>query len=269
MKFLLLLIFILSLYAQSTPSSKKPNLLLLNNYSKDINVTSWYMSEKLDGVRAYWDGEKLISRNGNNFKAPFFFTKDFPKIELDGEIWTKRGDFSHISSIVNTKLSKLQWTELTYNVFEVPNAVGNLTERLSLVKESKYIRVLKQIKVENKKHLYRFLHSIEKKGGEGVVVRNPTLNYYTGRNNSALKVKSYIDEECEVIGYNKGRGKYKNILGSLICKMDSNQTIKIGTGFKDEQRKYPPEIGAIITFKYYGLTSKGNPRFPVFLRVRE
>ena len=262
MKLFLLVFLISSLYA------KKPELFLLNNYSNDINISSWYMSEKLDGVRAYWDGKNLISRNGIVFQVPKFFTKDFPKIKLDGEIWSKRNDFSHISSIVNTKLSNNGWKDLTYNVFEVPNVTGSLTERLLKVKESKYIRVVKQIRVENKKHLYKFLKSIEHKGGEGVVVRDGTLSYYTGRNNNALKVKSYIDEECEVVGYNKGSGKYKNMLGSLICKMDNAKRVKIGTGFSDKQRKNPPEIGAIITFKYYGLTSKGNPRFPVFLRIK-
>ena len=262
MKFFLLVFLVSSLLAE------KPVLLLLNNYSNDKNITGWYMSEKLDGVRGFWDGEKLISRNGKIFKAPLFFTKDFPKTKLDGEIWSKREEFSHISSIVNTKLTKSDWKELTYNVFEVPNAAGTLKERLDRVKESQYIRVIEQIKVKNKKHLDLFLKSVEKKGGEGVVVRDGSLGYYTGRNNKALKVKSYIDEECEVVGYNRGRGKYENMLGSLDCKMDNNQTLKIGTGFNNQQRTNPPEIGAIITFKYYGLTSKGNPRFPVYLRIR-
>ena len=247
----------------------KPDLLLLNKYSDDINVTTWYMSEKLDGIRAYWDGEKFISRSGRTFLAPVFFTKDFPKTALDGELWSKRGDFSHISSIVNTKSSSNSWRNLTYNIFEVPNATGNLMQRLSNIKETKYIKIIKQIKVKNKKYLDDFLKSIEKKDGEGVVVRDGSLPYYTGRNNNSLKVKSYIDEECEVVGYNKGRGKYKNMLGSLVCKMNNNQTIKIGSGFSNKERVNPPEIGAIITFKYYGFTSKGNPRFPIYLRERK
>lgn len=270
MKLFLLVFLVASLYAE------KPDLLLLNKYSDDINVTSWYMSEKLDGVRAYWDGKKLISRNGNIFKAPAFFTKDFPKTELDGELWSKRGDFSNVSSIVNTKNirrhSKLdlesRWQTLTYNIFEVPNATGDLLQRLSDVKESKYIKIIKQIEVKNKAQLDNFLKSVEAKGGEGVVVRDGSLNYYTGRNTNALKLKSYTDEECEVIGHNKGQGKHENVMGSLLCRMQNNKIIKIGTGFKNEQRAKPPKIGAIITFKYYGLTSKGNPRFPVFLRVR-
>jgi len=260
---LFLLVFLVS-----TLFAKKPDLLLLNNYSDDMNISSWYMSEKLDGVRAYWDGEKLISRNGKIFKAPQFFIKDFPKTELDGELWSKRGDFSRISSIVNTKLTQTEWKELTYNVFEVPNARGSLLTRLSNVQKSKYIKVVQQIKVENKIHLDAFLKSVENKGGEGVVVRDGSLNYYTGRNNNALKVKSYIDEECEVLSHNTGSGKYKDVLGSLECKMDNDKIIKIGTGFDNQERENPPAIGAVITFKYYGLTSKGNPRFPVFLRIR-
>lgn len=253
----------------STLFAHKPELVLLNNYSEDINVTSWYMSEKLDGVRVYWDGEKLISRSGKVFAAPEFFTKEFPRTELDGELWSKRGDFSNISSIVNQKKPHSKWNELTYNIFEVPHAKGNLLQRLSSVKESKYIKVIKQTKVGNKQQLKQFLKSVEKKGGEGVVVRDGNLPYYTGRTNNALKVKSYMDEECKVVGYNIGRSKYEGKLGSLSCKMSNNEIITIGSGFKDEQREHPPKVGAIITFKYYGLTSKGNPRFPIFLHVRD
>ncbi len=264
----LIVSFLLGLVLFSSLDAKKPELFLLNKYNADINVTSWYMSEKLDGVRAYWDGEKLISRNGKVFSAPLFFTKDFPKNKLDGELWSKRGDFSNVSSIVNRKKPHIAWKYLTYNVFEVPGAKGNFLKRLQKVKTNKYIKVIKQIKVKDKEHLDSFLKSVEEKGGEGVVVRDGSLNYYAKRNNDALKVKSYTDEECEVVGYNEGQGKYKGLVGSLSCKMQNKQVIKIGSGLKNHQRKNPPQIGAIITFKYYGLTSKGNPRFPIFLHER-
>jgi len=263
MKLILLVILVSSLFAS------KPALFLLNKYTDDKNITSWYMSEKLDGVRAYWDGKKLISRSGKIFNPPSSFIKDFPSHELDGELWTKRSDFSNISSIVNTKKTKNRWINLTYNIFEVPNAKGNLLERLHVATESKYIKIIKQIKIKNKEHLKRFLKSVEDRGGEGVVVRDGSLNYYTGRDNNALKVKSYVDEECVVVKHNKGNGKYKDKLGSLSCKMKNNLIIKVGSGFSDKQRDNPPKINAIITFKYYGLTSKGKPRFPIFLHLRE
>ena len=263
MKLLLFFFFTSSLFAA------KPELLLLNKYSEDVNISGWYMSEKFDGVRAYWDGGKLISRSGKVFEAPEFFTKDFPATELDGELWSRRGDFANISSIVRKKLAHDDWKELTYNIFEVPNTEGNLLERLSSVSPSKYIKVIKQVKIEDKKHLNKFLKSIEEKGGEGVVVRDARLSYYTGRKNNALKVKSYIDDECEVTGYTAGKGKYKGMTGALLCKMKNQNIIKIGSGLSNQERIYPPKIGAIITFKYYGLTSKGNPRFPIFLRERK
>ena len=262
MKLIFFLFLVSSLFAQ------KPELFLLKNYKKDMNVTSWYMSEKLDGVRAYWDGGKLTSRSGKILSAPKFFIKDFPTHELDGELWSKRGDFSNISSIVNRKKAHNGWKNLTYNIFEVPHAKGTLLDRLAKVKESKYLRLIPQIRVKDKKHLNSFLQSVEAKSGEGIVVRDTSLLYYTGRTKDALKVKSYIDAECEVIGYNKGQGKYKGVVGSLVCKMPNKQVIKIGSGLNENQRVTPPKIGAIITFKYYGLTSKGNPRFPIFLKEK-
>ena len=262
MKIFLILSVVISLYAQ------KPKLFLLNRYADDINVTGWYMSEKLDGVRAYWDGKHLISRGGKIFHVPKFFIKDFPSFELDGELWTKRGDFDYISSVVRGSVYPESWERFTYNIFEVPHAKGNLLKRLTKVKETQYLKVIKQIKVKDKKHLKQFLKEIEKKGGEGVVVRDGSLPYYIGRNNNALKVKSYMDDECEVIGYVNGKGKYNGMTGSLVCKMKNGKVIKIGSGLSDKLRKNPPKIGMMVTFKYYGFTSKGNPRFVVFMRIR-
>ena len=262
MKLFFLSLLCVSLFAE------KHELILLKKYQSDINVSGWLMSEKLDGVRAYWDGKKLISRNGKVFSAPQFFTKEFPDTELDGELWSKRGDFSNISSIVNRKKEHNGWSKLTYQVFEVPNAKGDLQIRLSHVKQSKYIKVVKQIVVKDKVMLKEFLVGVETKGGEGVVVRDGSLAYYTGRSAKALKVKSYIDDECEVIKHIEGKGKYQNMLGSLVCKMVNDKIIKIGSGFTKLERIKPPKIGTIITFKYYGLTSLGNPRFPIYLRQR-
>lgn len=266
MKLLSLLLFLLCV--NSVLFAQKPELLLLNKYTQDMNVTGWYMSEKLDGVRAYWNGSELISRSGRVIVAPDFFTQGFPSSELDGELWSKRGDFANIASIVNKKVPDMAWRELTFNVFEVPHKEGNLLNRLKSVQTSSYIRVIQQLKVKDIQALRKFLKDVESKGGEGVVVRDGSLPYYYGRSNDALKVKSYVDEECEVVGEQEGKGKNKGKMGSLLCKMNSGKIIKIGSGFTQEERINPPKQGTLITFKYYGLTSKGNPRFPIFMRKR-
>ena len=247
----------------------KPKLLLLKTY-KDQNISGWVMSEKLDGIRGYWNGKNLISRGGHIIHAPKWFTKNYPPFEIDGELWSKRGDFENISSIVRDKIPTNKWHQIKHYIFEVPNAKGNLYQRLTKVKPytNDIIKIIPQIKIKNKKHLKEFLKTIEFKGGEGIVVRDPNTPYINKRTSKALKVKSFQDTECEVIGYTKGKGKLKNLMGAIKCKLQNGIKFKIGTGFSKLQRQNPPIIGDIITFKYKEFTKYGKPRFPVFLKVR-
>jgi DNA ligase-1 len=250
--------------------AQKPNLMLLKVY-KDQNITGWVMSEKLDGIRAYWDGKKLLTRNGNIIYAPKWFTKDYPPFEIDGELWSRRGDFENISSIVRDKIPSEEWKEIKHYIFEVPNAKGGLFKRLAKVKayESNTIKIIPQISIRDKNHLQQFLMNIESKKGEGVVVRDPKSLYIAKRTNKALKVKTFLDKECKIIAHNGGHGKFEGILGSITCVLDNNTTFKIGSGFTVEERKNPPSIGSIVTFKYKEFTKYGKPRFPVFLRIRD
>jgi len=257
-------IFSLSLCAE------KPKLLLLKNY-KDQNISGWVMSEKLDGIRAYWNGKELISRSGKTIHAPKWFTKNYPPFEIDGELWSKRKDFENISSIVRDKTPSQKWHEIKHYIFEVPNAKGGLFERLAKVKpyEGKYIKIVPQKQIKNRKSLQNFLKNIEKLGGEGVVIRDPNASYINKRTSKALKVKSFLDAECEVIKILKGKGKYSAKMGSIECKLPNGVLFKIGSGFSNKQRNNPPKIGDVVTFKYKEMTKYGKPRFPVFLRVRE
>jgi len=249
--------------------ANKPELLLLKTY-KEQNITGWVMSEKLDGIRAYWDGKKLISRGGKRIHAPAWFTKDYPPFEIDGELWSKRGDFENVSSIVRDKVPASEWKEIKHYIFEVPNAQGGLIDRLKKVKpyEGKIIRIIKQIPIKDKMHLKHFLAEIEAKDGEGLVVRDPNAPYINKRTSKALKVKTFQDAECKVIGYTKGKGKYKDVIGAIKCQLDNGMEFKIGTGLSDKERANPPKIGEKVTFSYHTLSKYGKPRFPVFLRVR-
>ncbi|QOP41469.1 DNA ligase [Sulfurimonas marina] len=269
MRYLYLLLLPLFLYAV------KPELLLLQKYDESMDVSGWLMSEKLDGVRAYWDGEKLISRGGKEFFAPKEFTKDFPPFAIDGELWSKRDDFENISSITSQKTPHKGWKQITYNIFEVPYQKGGLLQRINILQNylkthpETTIRMIKQIKCKNKNHLRNFLKEVEEKGGEGVVIRELNAPYIAKRTNKSLKVKSFDDTECKVIGYKQGKGKYSQKVGSLTCQLENGKVIYLGSGLDDFQRENPPEIGTVVTFKYYGLTKNGIPRFPVFLRLRK
>ena len=246
----------------------RPNLLLLQTY-RDQNISGWVVSEKLDGIRAYWDGSKLLTRSGKEINAPSWFTRDYPPFEIDGELWSKRADFENISSIVRDKTPSDRWREIKHYIFEVPNAKGGLLQRLKRVEpyESDIIKILPQIKIKNKRELYRFLKEIESQRGEGVVVRDPNAPYIDRRTSKALKVKSFKDDECIVVGYTNGRGKFRGMVGAIECQMKNGTLFKIGTGLSNQIRKNPPPIGEEITFKYQNLTKYGKPRFSVFLRV--
>ncbi len=260
----------------TTPTSAAPpEIFLLNTYDSSKNVIGWMMSEKLDGVRGVWDGEKLRTRNGNIVHAPDWFTQDFPPFALDGELWTKRANFANVISIVRRKKPDARWSQVRYHIFEVPNQAGGLMQRLAVLRDylaahpSDYLIIIPQRKITANTELGDYLVRINAGGGEGVVVRDPNTPYRTGRLSSALKVKSYQDTECVVQAILLGKGKYSGKMGALKCRMASGRPIKIGTGFTDKIRAQPPPIGSLITFKYYGLTNKGNPRFPVYLRIRQ
>jgi DNA ligase-1 len=264
--FLILFTFFssLSLYAN------KPNLLLLKTY-KDQNISGWVMSEKLDGIRAYWDGKNMRFRSGKIIHTPKYFTKDYPSFELDGELWTKRKDFENISSIVRDTIpNERKWKEIKHYIFEVPNAKGNLFQRLSLAKkyENNIIKIIPQIKISNIKSMKKYLRDLENKGAEGIVVRDANAKYINKRTSKALKIKSFKDDECTIIGYTKGKGKFKNSIGALKCRLKNGIEFKVGSGLTNKLRLSPPKIGTIITFKYQNLTKYNKPRFPVYLRVR-
>ena len=248
------------------------NLQKPSNYEDSIDISNWYMSEKLDGIRAYWDGKELFSKNKNKIFAPSWFTKDFPPFPLDGELWTKRGDFENIQSIVLSQQESKDWENITYNIFEIPNVNGNFQTRLDFLENylkknpNRYIKIIPQIVCKDKNHLNKFLQELLKNGAEGVIIKNPNLSYETGRTNNSLKVKEFLDDEGKVIAHNFNKdGSFK----SLKIELKNKTVFNLGGGFKKEDRLNPPKIGEFVTFKYYGLTKNGKPKFASFLRVRE
>jgi len=253
----------------------KPDLFLLKTYDDSKDVVGWVMSEKLDGIRGFWTGKELVSRGGNPIHAPAWFTQNYPPFAIDGELWTQRGDFENISSIVRSKNSNQRWKHITHNIFEVPGQSGGLLKRLGVLKEylrknpNPYLQIIPQTVINTKGQLADFLKEVTTDKGEGVVVRNPNTLYQTGRLSSALKVKQYFDTECIVLEILPGKGKYQNMMGSVLCQTDTGKKLKIGSGFKDKDRANPPAIGSKITFKYYGFTKKGSFKYPVYLRVRQ
>lgn len=264
--FVVALLFVLNLNALTLQKA--------NIYS-DQNISGWMMSEKFDGVRAYWDGKKLLSRQGQSINAPEWFTQKLPPFELDGELWTKRGDFENIQSIVMDKTPKPEWSKIKYMIFEAPHAEGDFSKRLEqaqrYIQEQNliHVAVIEQKICKNKKELDTYFQSVIAGGGEGVVIKDGSKAYFEGRSDSVLKVKLAEDMEAKVIGYKNGSGKFTGMMGSLQVELEDGTQFLIGSGFSEVQRKNPPRIGEMVSFKYFGFTKNGKPKFASYMRVRK
>jgi DNA ligase-1 len=276
--FIACLVYCLSLFLLAVTASAKPapELLLAKIYNNSIDIKQYLVSEKLDGVRAFWDGKQLISRQGNRFNAPAWFIQDFPKQALDGELWIARNHFQQTVSTVrkNHPVDK-EWRQISYQLFELPNAKGSFEQRVQAMQALvdklaiPHLKVIKQYRLKNTALLTKKLDAVVAQGAEGLMLHRADALYQSGRSDVLLKVKKHQDAEARVIQYLSGKGKFSEVMGSIIVEDDAGRRFKIGTGFTLQQRKNPPAIGSVITYKYFGRTKKGLPRFASFLRVRE
>lgn len=256
-----------------------PPVLLAHKWENE-DPTGWWISKKMDGVRCWWDGERFLSRLGNEYHAPQWYKDKMPKgIVLDGELFAGRGLFRKTISTVRKLIpSDVEWEKITYVVYDAPKFPGKFEARVEYL-ESMFktwddksapgdIRVLKQIKCKSEKHLLEVLKDEEERGGEGMMMREAGSLYEEGRSKTLLKVKTFFDAEAKVEGYTAGRGRHKGRVGSLKVSWNGVE-FNVGTGLNDKQRENPPKIGEMITFRYQETSKKtGIPRFPSFVSVR-
>jgi DNA ligase-1 len=261
--------------AASSDDGKAPPVLLAHAWENDVDLTGWWMSEKLDGVRAYWDGKRFLSRLGNVFHAPDWFLEGLPDVPLDGELWCGRKKFQRCVSIARRQDKSDEWRELSYVVFDAPAVDDVFEERIAFVQEHmrerlpKYARHHEHTRCKGIDHLKKELARVESLGGEGLMMRQPKSKYEVGRSSTLLKVKSFKDAEARVVDHVAGAGRHKGRLGALLVELKDGTRFSIGTGFSDAEREAPPDIGAIVTFRYQELSNAGVPRFPSYVGVRD
>jgi DNA ligase-1 len=254
-----------------------PPLMLANIFEEEnVDVREYWISEKFDGVRAYWNGERLLTRAGHVIHAPDWFVGGWPKEALDGELWIGRGQFEVLLSTVRDETPDDDaWRQVRFQVFDLPGRAVPFSERLAALGDllrsldRSWVQPANQWRVADQNALEAHLDRIIAAGGEGLMLHRDTSLYHAKRSNDLLKLKPYKDAEAQVIGHVPGNGKYQGMLGALEVKDSSGQTFRIGTGFSDEQRAAPPPIGAWVTYRYRGLTTNGVPRFASFVRVRD
>ncbi len=251
-----------------------PPLLLAESWDTAADLSDWWMSEKLDGVRAYWDGKQFLSRQGNIYYAPDWFIEGLPSVPLDGELWIDRKKFQRTVSIVRRQDKNDLWKEVRFLVFDAPAATGGFEERLAFLKDAlarnatQFAQQHAHERCKNLDALRAELKRIEALGGEGLMLRQPGSKYVAGRSFTLLKVKTFHDAEAVVTGHQAGAGRHKGRMGALLVRLPDGTDFAIGTGFSDRERENPPGIGATVTFRYQELSEAGVPRFPSWVGVR-
>ena len=254
-----------------------PPLMLANVYRPGVTpLVDYWVSEKYDGVRAYWDGQKLWTRGGERIAAPAWFTAGWPAVPLDGELWAGRGRFSHAVSTARQQTPvDAAWRDLRFMVFDLPAHGGPFTERLAAYQHLlaqlgvPWVHAVAQRKVASDAALHALLRQTVKAGGEGVMLHRGDSLYRAARNDDLLKFKPYDDAEAQVMAHLPGQGRHAGRLGALLVQTQGGLRLKLGTGFTDAQRENPPPVGTWVTYRYRGTTDAGIPRFASFLRVRD
>src|SRR3984957_16743962 len=160
------------------------------------------MSEKFDGIRAYWNGQLFISKHGKEISCPSWFIEEIPKdISLDGELWLGEGsNFELVTTILNSNENDgISWKNIYYMVFDSPNSNQPYESRMCKISNLKFynnnnIHVVNIERCRGNDHLQEYLTNILSNGGEGLMVNKPNSLYVAMRTDSILKVKVIISD---------------------------------------------------------------------------
>lgn len=260
--------------ASEAAEAAAPPILLAHVWDNETDLQGWWMSEKLDGVRAYWDGQRFLSRLGNQYFAPGWFTAGLPNFPLDGELWLDRKAFQRTVSIVRRQDQGDAWREIKFLVFDAPGHGGPFEARVRHYHDFiargrlEFVQAHAHEPCKGVDHLRGELKRVEALGGEGLMLRRPGSAYEVGRSHSLLKVKSFFDAEARVVGHQAGAGRHRGRLGALLVELQDGTGFAVGSGLSDAERGDPPPVGSIITFRYQELSDGGVPRFPTYVGVR-
>ncbi|MDH6164987.1 DNA ligase-1 [Variovorax boronicumulans] len=273
---LLLAVLSAALVTPALARTAAPPLMLADVYRPGMSLADYWVSEKYDGVRGYWDGKQLWTRGGEPVAAPAWFIASLPKQPLDGELWAGRGRFAHAVSTARSQTpNDVAWREMRFMVFDMPAQSGDFTARLGALRkllpitDAPWVVLVPQERATTHAELQALLDKTVKMGGEGLMLHRGGSLYRGERNNDLLKVKPHDDAEARVVGHVTGKGRNSNRLGALVVETPEGKRFKLGSGLTDAERENPPAIGTWVTYRFNGTNASGLPRFARFMRVRE
>lgn len=265
---------------------------------KDPKNVVW--SIKLDGTRNYCivniSGEiQHWSTRGKQFHNFHHFDRELMDLALqiknitrisgpiifDGEV-TYHENGSEIEDFQRglTQISRkdnLDPDKQRYQIFGIPLTELNFIEQYGILKQIDFTKYEKLHLLEHyvyngewsvdglKKHAQYFIDQ----GREGVVYKYMYYKFERKHSNLWLRIKRKDSVDLPVIGFEYGTGKYKDVVGALICDYNGVE-VKVGSGLDDKDRvEFLDNLPTVIEVEYDSITKDGSLRNPVFKRVRD
>lgn len=181
----------------SMPSFAQAQLASVLEQQQSIDVSQYLISEKFDGVRAIWNGNALITRQGNPIHAPAWFTAALPNRWLDGELWIGHQQFEAVSAIVRTHIpDDVKWRQVRYMIFDAPDLALPFAERYTAYQvlianiqqasaleqtESSHIQAVEQLRFHQRDELDSYLAARIEAGAEGLMLHQASAFHRIGR----------------------------------------------------------------------------------------
>jgi len=273
--------------------------MLVHKY-ESILIQSWsgvYISEKYDGWRLVWNhiNNTFTTRTGKSLQVPDYLYTEFESFQdifsfdLDGEYWGGYGMFSKIDDqqpniddqmyfkiydIIDTTMTFTQRHEILLQLREIINKNKNslkhieIIEHVYLPSHSFHSFHSSNLKCESVNDIIkRKMDEVVSKGGEGVVVRNPSGKYVIGtRSYDILKMKPVEFTELIIMGHHVTEKKLliPNYVSSLICYTEEGDDLRITWG---NRKQIAPPVYSIIRIKFSQLTPSGVPKFPSYIGI--
>jgi DNA ligase 1 len=232
---------------------------------------------KLNGTRAKWDGEQLITRQNKVWKEetlPYLFTKLrhwsklYPGVVLDGELYSHGCPWQTLEAItaVNRQAPHEYQHMIDFHAFDIIDAEPSerRQEKLSKIYDPWVAISL----VTNEGMVMTHLHDVTEAGFEGVILRMLGCPYIPGRSEALVKLKPWKYGKGQICGFKEGLGKYAGMLGAFEVSWNGIKFFVSG-GLSDfqremywderEQRKMTDDH---IAFKYRDVSAKGIPLQP-------
>lgn len=164
------------------------------------DLAGWLVSEKLDGVRAQWDGARLVSKSGRVIRAPEWFTTGLPALALDGELYAGPGTLDRVQGLSRrASANPADWLGLRFCVFDAPGVTGGFAQRLDALGRTAHglpahVEIVRHEPCPVRAWLAARFAAVVAAGGEGLVARHPAGEYRAGeRSQWVAKIKQHPD----------------------------------------------------------------------------